>query len=216
MGFDDGGQLTEQVRRKPYCVILFDEIEKAHPDVYNALLQILDDGRMTDSQGRVVSFKNAIIIMTSNVGASDIGGSHRNLGFASSADQVADDEKNTKQLINEALKQRFKPEFLNRIDVISYFHRLTIPDIRKIAVIMLNKVEKSLLERNIKLTLTENALEHIIKTGYDPEYGARPLRRVIEQTIEDVIAEALLGGKVKDNSTVTVDITDGKTTISSR
>lgn len=208
VGFDDGGQLTEQVRRKPYSVILFDEIEKAHPDVYNALLQMLDDGRMTDSQGRLVNFKNTIIIMTSNVGVSELKSARKNLGF-SSADKDVIDESRTDEVLSEALKRHFKPEFLNRIDVISIFHHLTREDIAKIAEIMLNRVKKSLLEKNITLKLTQNAMNYLIEKGYDPEYGARPLRRVIEQTIEDNIAEAILSGDIKGGKTLTVDIVDG-------
>lgn len=208
VGFDDGGQLTEQVRRKPYSVVLFDEIEKAHPDVYNALLQILDDGRMTDSQGRVVSFKNTIIIMTSNAGVSDLKQNNRSLGFSSQSSD-APDEKRTEEILTDALKRHFKPEFLNRIDVISIFHHLRKEDIAKIAEIMLQKVSKSLAERGIAMRLTDNAVDFIVNRGYDPEYGARPLRRVIEQYIEDNIAEALLDGTIRDNSSITVDIEDG-------
>lgn len=209
VGFDDGGQLTEQVRRKPYSVVLFDEIEKAHSDVYNALLQILDDGRLTDSQGRVVSFRNTIIIMTSNAGVDSLKQNSRSLGFsAQSAD--APDEKRTEEILTDALKRHFKPEFINRIDVVSIFHHLGKEDIRKIAVLMLKKLEKTLAERGIRLVLTENAMEFIVTRGYDPEYGARPLRRVIEQYIEDNVAEALLSGSVRENSTVTVDVVDGQ------
>lgn len=204
VGFDDGGQLTEQVRRKPYSVVLFDEIEKAHPDVYNALLQILDDGRLTDGQGRTVSFKNTVIIMTSNVGVSDLKGNNRALGF--STDSAAADEKKTDEILMSALKRHFKPEFINRIDVISIFKALTKEDIRKIADIMLDRVRKSLAEKDIRLTLTDRAMNYIIDRGYDAEYGARPLRRVIEQTVEDNIAERLLEGKVRAGTTVNVDI----------
>ena len=213
VGFDDGGQLTEQVRRKPYSVVLFDEIEKAHPDVYNALLQILDDGRLTDSQGRVVSFKNTIIIMTSNAGVSDLKQNTRSLGFSAQSTD-APDEKRTEEILTEALKRHFKPEFINRIDVVSIFHHLGRDDIAKIAVIMLAKTEKSLSDRGIKLKLTDKAMDFIVTRGYDPEYGARPLRRVIEQYVEDNIAEAILDGTVRDNSTVTVDIDNGQVKIS--
>lgn len=214
VGFDDGGQLTEQVRRKPYSVVLFDEIEKAHPDVYNALLQILDDGRLTDSQGRVVSFKNTIIIMTSNAGVSDLKQNNRSLGFSTQSAE-APDEKRTEEILTEALKRHFKPEFLNRIDVVSIFHHLGKEDIAKIADIMLRKVEKSLEERGIHLKITDSAMDFITTRGYDPEYGARPLRRVIEQYVEDNVAEALLSGTVRENGTVTVDITkDGQVKIS--
>lgn len=214
VGFDDGGQLTEQVRRKPYCVVLFDEIEKAHPDVYNMLLQILDDGRLTDSQGRTVSFKNTIIIMTSNVGVSELKTTSRGLGF--SIDDTAQKQQSdkTEEILTAALKRHFKPEFLNRIDVISIFHALSKEDITKIADIMLAKVNKTLSARNIKMHVTDAMLDYIIENGYDAEYGARPLRRVIEQTVEDNIAEALLSGRVKENSVITVDIgSDGKVII---
>ncbi len=212
VGFDDGGQLTEQVRRRPYSVVLFDEIEKAHPDVYNALLQMLDDGRMTDSQGRVVSFKNTIIIMTSNAGVADLKQTSRSLGFSSQSTE-APDEKRTEEILTDALKRHFKPEFLNRIDVVSIFHHLGKQDIAKIADIMLSKVQKSLSERGITLKLTDAATDFIVNRGYDPEYGARPLRRVIEQYVEDNIAEALLDGSVRDNSVITVDIVDGQVKI---
>lgn len=212
VGFDDGGQLTEQVRRRPYSVVLFDEIEKAHPDVYNALLQMLDDGRMTDSQGRVVSFKNTIIIMTSNAGVADLKQTSRSLGFSSQSTE-APDEKRTEEILTDALKRHFKPEFLNRIDVVSIFHHLGKQDIAKIANIMLAKVQKSLSERGITLKLTDAATDFIVNRGYDPEYGARPLRRVIEQYVEDNIAEALLDGSVRDNSVITVDIADGQVKI---
>ena len=212
VGFDDGGQLTEQVRRRPYSVVLFDEIEKAHPDVYNALLQMLDDGRMTDSQGRVVSFKNTIIIMTSNAGVADLKQTSRSLGFSSQSTE-APDEKRTEEILTDALKRHFNPEFLNRIDVVSIFHHLGKQDIAKIADIMLSKVQKSLSERGITLKLTDAATDFIVNRGYDPESGARPLRRVIEQYVEDNIAEALLDGSVRDNSVITVDIVDGQVKI---
>ncbi len=214
VGFDDGGQLTEQVRRKPYSVVLFDEIEKAHPDVYNALLQILDDGRLTDSQGRVVSFKNTIIIMTSNAGVADLKQNNRSLGFSAQSSK-APDEKRTEEILTEALKRHFKPEFINRIDVVSIFHHLTKADIQKIAVIMLAKTERSLKERGIELRITQSAMDFITTRGYDPEYGARPLRRVIEQYVEDNVAEALLSGAIRENSVVTVNIdADGQVKIS--
>ncbi|MBE5731147.1 MAG: ATP-dependent Clp protease ATP-binding subunit [Clostridiales bacterium] len=209
VGFDDGGQLTEQVRRKPYSVVLFDEIEKAHPDVYNILLQLMDDGRLTDSQGRLVSFKNTIIIMTSNVGVAELK-SVRSLGFGGG---TADNERKTEDVINSALRRHFKPEFLNRIDVICTFNHLTRDDIGKIAHLMLGKVQKKLNERNIRLNVTDAMLEFIIQKGYDMEYGARPLRRVIEQNIEDAIAEEILDGKIKDGDAVTADFANGQVKI---
>lgn len=210
VGFDDGGQLTEQVRRKPYSVVLFDEIEKAHPDVYNILLQVLDEGRLTDSQGRTVDFKNTIIIMTSNVGVSELK-SRRAIGF--NDDKAKADEQNEKAILSDALKRHFRPEFLNRIDVICYFKHLTETDIKRIADLMMRKVTAKLDARNIKLKYTPAIINYVIKNGYDPEYGARPLRRIIEQTIEDCIADALLTGKIKDNSTATIDYADGKVTV---
>ncbi len=209
VGFDDGGQLTEQVRRKPYSVVLFDEIEKAHPDVYNIMLQLLDEGRLTDSQGRLVNFKNTIVIMTSNVGVSELK-AKRTIGFGS-ADNAAQNEE---QILSDALKRHFRPEFVNRIDVICYFKHLTENNIKTIADIMMRKVTKKLTDRNIAIRYTPSIVEYVIKNGYDPEYGARPLRRIIEQTIEDSLAEALLTGKIKDGSTATVDYVDDKVIVS--
>ncbi len=206
VGFDDGGQLTEQVRRRPYSVVLFDEIEKAHPDVYNALLQILDDGRLTDSQGRTVSFKNTIIIMTSNVGVSELHNASRPLGFGADDVQV---EQNNNEILMNAVKRHFKPEFVNRIDVITIFHHLTKTDMAKICDIMLKKLKNTLKEKNIELELTQDAKNYIIDKGYDPEYGARPLRRVIEQVVEDNIAEMYLQGRIQDNSKVIFNISNG-------
>ena len=210
VGFDDGGQLTEQVRRHPYSVVLFDEIEKAHPDVFNILLQILDEGRLTDSQGRTVDFKNTIIIMTSNVGVSELK-TRRTIGFNDKPDAQEQDEE---KILSDALKRHFRPEFLNRIDVICYFKHLTEDNIKQIADIMLKKVTKKLADRNIRIKYTPAMVEYVIKNGYDPEYGARPLRRIIEQSIEDSLAEALLNGQIKDNSVATVDYVDGKVRIS--
>ncbi len=208
VGFDDGGQLTEKVRRHPYSVILFDEIEKAHPDVFNALLQILDDGRLTDSQGRTVSFKNTIIIMTSNAGASEAT-AKREIGFnaGKKETEVRDD------IYMKALRASFKPEFLNRIDVICVFDKLTKEDVGKIAEIMLQKVENTLKDKNITLTVSKAALEWIINKGYDSEYGARPLRRVIEQNVEDEIAEAIIDGKIKNDSDVRIDVEGDRITV---
>ena len=210
VGFDEGGQLTEQVRRKPYSVVLFDEIEKAHPDVYNILLQVLDEGRLTDSQGRTVDFKNTIIIMTSNVGVSELK-TRRAIGF--NDDKENHEQEDEERILSDALKRHFRPEFLNRIDVICYFKHLTEDNIKAIADLMMKKVTKKLDDRNIKLQYTPAIINYVIKNGYDPEYGARPLRRIIEQTIEDCLADALLSGKIKDNSTATIDYADGKVTV---
>ncbi|HHW90059.1 MAG TPA: ATP-dependent Clp protease ATP-binding subunit [Clostridiales bacterium] len=208
VGYDEGGQLTEQVRRKPYSVILFDEIEKAHPDVYNMLLQILDDGRLTDAQGRVVSFKNTIIIMTSNVGVSALKNAPKALGFSEESSER--DEQKTKEILLNALKKRFKPEFLNRVDVITVFHPLSQEQIKLIAQNMLSDINKKLKDKNITITFSEDVLDMVTAQGYDPEYGARPLRRVIEQKIEDKLAEEMLAGNVKDNAALNCVLEDGE------
>lgn len=201
VGFDDGGQLTEKVRRHPYSVVLFDEIEKAHPDVFNALLQILDDGRLTDSRGRTVSFKNTIIIMTSNVGASEAS-VKREIGF-NAVGKREDDVRD--EVYMKSLRATFRPEFLNRIDVICVFDKLTKENVSEIAQKMLQRVENTLKDKNITLSVTQAALEWLVDKGYDTEYGARPLRRVIEQYVEDEIAESIIDGKITENSTVRVD-----------
>jgi ATP-dependent Clp protease ATP-binding subunit ClpC len=211
VGYDEGGQLTEQVRRKPYSVVLFDEIEKAHPDVYNVLLQIMDDGRLTDGQGRLVSFKNTIIIMTSNVGVSQLKQSGNSLGFGSPVSA----QKSADEILDNALRAHFKPEFLNRIDVICKFHALEKPQIRRIADILIAKFEKTLSERSISVFVTDKAMDYITDKGYDLEYGARPLRRVIEHEIEDAVAESIIAGKIKDGDKVTVDVSEDKIVVSS-
>ena len=206
VGYDEAGQLTEKVRRKPYSVILFDEIEKAHPDVMNILLQVLDDGRLTDSQGRTVNFKNTIIIMTSNVGARLIT-EKKTLGFTSSSDE-SDPKKEyekTKEEVMAELKKEFKPEFLNRIDDIIVFHKLQSEDIRKIVDLMVGKVEKLMAQREITLKVDDKAKDLVAKKGFDEAYGARPLNRAIQTMIEDKVAEAILDGKVKNNITVTAE-----------
>lgn len=210
IGHDDGGQLTEQVRRKPYSVVLFDEIEKAHPEIFNIMLQILDDGRLTDSQGRTVSFKNTIIIMTSNVGVSDLPKNSASLGFGESGNK--EKNKNTKELLTKALQEKFKPEFLNRVDVTVIFDWLTREDIVKIANIMINNLNKKLAERNITLKFTNGAMKEIFEKGYNSTYGARPLKRFIEQNIEDDLADEILMNKIGDNDVVTVGFSDGEFT----
>lgn len=209
IGHDDGGQLTEQVRRKPYSVVLFDEIEKAHPDVFNILLQVLDDGRLTDSQGRTVSFKNTIIILTSNVGVSDLPKNNGSLGFGTSDDSK---KQNTKELLTKALQNKFKPEFLNRIDVTVIFDWLTREDIEKIANIMIANVNKKLESKHITLKFTNGAMKEIFDKGYSTTYGARPLKRFIEQNIEDNLAEEILVGNISEGDDVTVGFTAGKFT----
>lgn len=205
IGHDDGGQLTEQVRRKPYSVVLFDEIEKAHPDVFNMLLQVLDDGRLTDSQGRTVSFKNTVIILTSNVGVSDLQKSNK-LGFG---DEKTETENFHEHLLN-ALKEKFKPEFLNRIDLTVVFDYLTKDNIIKIANIMIENLNKKLANKNIELKFTNGAMQEIFDKGYNKEYGARPLKRYIEQNIEDNLAEEILMGNINDGDKVIVSFKDGK------
>ena len=201
VGYDEAGQLTEKVRRKPYSVILFDEIEKAHPDVMNMLLQVLDDGRLTDSQGRTVNFKNTVIIMTSNVGAKLIT-EKKTLGFADEKENKEKEYENIKKDVLAELKKEFKPEFLNRIDEIIVFHKLEKEQIRKIVDIMLSGVEKLLKMQGISLKVDEKAKDLIASKGIDDAYGARPLKRAIQTMVEDKIAEAMLDGKVKKEVTV--------------
>lgn len=203
VGYDEGGQLSEKVRRNPYSVILFDEIEKAHPDVFNILLQVLDDGHITDAQGRKVSFKNTIIIMTSNAGAERII-SPKTMGFASAVDMEADYKK-MKESVMEEVKRLFKPEFINRIDEIMVFHPLTKENIREIVSIMLKNINKRIKNQmNITLKPTAGAIDYLVERGYDQKYGARPLRRAIQTQVEDKLAEAVLEGNVKTGDTVSV------------
>ncbi len=211
VGFEEGGQLTEKIRRKPYSVVLFDEIEKAHPDVFNMLLQILEDGVLTDSKGRKVSFKNAIIIMTSNVGASKITNNQLALGFGDNTDE----NLNIEELVMEDLKKTFKPEFLNRIDEIIVFNRLEKDDIKEIAKRMLKTLTKRLDEMDIKLSFTDEAISAIADAGFDNVYGARPLRRAIQQKIEDPLSELMLEKEVVSGGNYVADFKDGKFTFNS-
>ena len=210
VGFDEGGQLTEKVRRKPYSVVLFDEIEKAHPDVFNMLLQILEDGRLTDSQGRTVDFKNTVIIMTSNVGARLITDHQNSLGFVQNEEKK--EEQDTKQLVLGELKKVFRPEFLNRVDDIIVFNKLTQDEIKEIAAKMLDTLAKRLEAMNIAITFTDAAVTAIADKGFDDAYGARPLRRAIQSEIEDTLSEYMLDGKVEADSKVVCDFKDGKFT----
>jgi len=204
VGYDEGGQLSEKVRRNPYSVILFDEIEKAHPDVFNILLQVLDDGHITDAQGRKVSFKNTIIIMTSNAGAQSII-SPKKLGFASVVDEKADYNR-MKEGVMDEVKRIFKPEFINRIDEIIVFHSLTREDIKNIVQIMLATIEKRCKQQmDLKLTIEGSVIDFISEKGFDDKYGARPIRRAIQSYIEDKLAEEILEGKVSSGDFVTVD-----------
>lgn len=211
VGYDEGGQLTEQVRRKPYSIVLFDEIEKAHPDVFNMLLQILDDGRLTDSTGRTVSFKNTVIIMTSNAGARNIV-EHHSIGFMNKEDSKKDYEKTRDEVMGE-LKKIFRPEFLNRLDDIIVFKKLSNESIEKITKIMLDEFIKRLEKKNIKVDVSDDVIKYISKVGFDDTYGARPLRRAIQSKIEDKFAEEMLDGNIKEDSNVKIDLNDDKIVI---
>ena len=216
VGYDEGGQLTERVRRKPYSVILFDEIEKAHPDVFNMLLQILDDGRLTDSQGRKVDFRNTVIIMTSNVGAKLITNEQKSLGFLSDGSDKPKSEKETAEEIKEAvmgeLKNTFKPEFLNRIDDIIVFNRLNDADIKNIAKRMLKTLTKRLENMEIDITFADSTIDEISKEGFDPVYGARSLRRAIQSKLEDDISEKILDGSIAKGGKYICEFVDNKFT----
>lgn len=213
VGYDEGGQLTERVRRKPYSVILFDEIEKAHPDVFNMLLQILDDGRLTDSQGRKVDFRNTVVIMTSNVGARLITNEQKTLGFLSDDESKSkSDAEAIKESVMGELKNTFKPEFLNRIDDIIVFNRLNNEDIKNIANNMLKVLANRLSNMEIDITFADSAVEEISKEGFDPVYGARPLRRAIQSKLEDVISEKLLDGSISKGNKLVCEFIDNKFT----
>ncbi len=208
VGYDEGGQLTEKVRRKPYSVILFDEIEKAHPDVYNLLLQILDDGRLTDSQGRTVSFKNTVIIMTSNAGAAAV--NKGNIGF-NSDDETKDYERKKEAQIN-ALKNFMKPEFINRVDEIIVFHNLSIENVERIGSLMLDKLIKKMSRQGIELVVSDEAKEYVFRKGYDPEYGARPLKRTIAKLLEDSLSEEIILGNIQLGDKVEAVLENGELT----
>ena len=197
IGHDEGGQLTEAVRRRPYCVILFDEIEKAHPDVFNVLLQVLDDGRLTDSQGRTVNFKNTIIIMTSNVGSQKI--------LQLKGTHIGEIYDRMKQAVLDELRKAFRPEFLNRIDDIIVFHTLTEANLAKIIDIQLEHLRERLRDRKIVLTISDEAKSYLVKLGYDPAYGARPLKRVLQKELETALGKSLLKGDIRDGMTVMVE-----------
>ncbi len=215
VGYNEGGQLTEAVRRRPYTVVLFDEIEKAHPDVFNLLLQILEDGRLTDSKGRTVDFKNTLLIMTSNIGSKVIEKGASSLGFDFAENQEDSQYTRIRALVNEELKQYFRPEFLNRLDEIIVFRQLNKDEVKEIAELMLNEVFKRLKEKNITLAVTNRFKDLLVQEGYNPSYGARPLRRAIMRLLEDSLAEEILTGKVRDGASVVVDVDDdGKVTCS--
>ncbi len=211
VGFNEGGQLTEAVRRRPYTVVLFDEVEKAHPDVFNLLLQLLEDGRLTDSKGRTVDFKNTLLIMTSNIGSKVIEKGGGGLGFEFSGDSVEDSQYNRiKSLVNEELKQYFRPEFLNRLDEIIVFRQLSKNEVKEIAEIMLQEVFGRLQDKGIKLSVTDAFKERLVEEGYNPSYGARPLRRAVMRLLEDSLAEEVLSGRIKDGDKALVDIDENK------
>lgn len=206
VGYNEGGQLTEAVRRRPYTVVLFDEIEKAHPDVFNMLLQILEDGRLTDAKGRTVDFKNTLLIMTSNIGSKVIEKGGGGLGFEFSENQADAQYNRIRSLVNEELKNYFRPEFLNRLDEIIVFRQLVKDEVKLISEIMLKEVFSRLTEKGITLQVTDRFKERLIEEGYNPAYGARPLRRAIMRLLEDVLAEEILSGRVKEGETAIVDI----------
>jgi ATP-dependent Clp protease ATP-binding subunit ClpC len=208
VGYDEGGQLTEQVRRKPYSIVLFDEIEKAHPEVFNILLQVLEDGRLTDSKGRVVDFRNTVIVMTSNVGAQQIQ-RDSGIGFRAVVDERSDYEA-MKGKVTDELKRAFRPEFLNRVDEVVVFHALNKVHIGEIVEIMLKELRKQLQEMDIALTITDQAKELLTNKGFDPDFGARPLRRAIQRYIENPLAEEILKGTFGEGGTITVDSKEGE------
>jgi ATP-dependent Clp protease ATP-binding subunit ClpB len=197
VGYDEGGQLTEAVRRRPYSVVLFDEIEKAHHDVFNVLLQVLDDGRLTDGQGRTVDFKNVIVIMTSNIG------SHRILDYRGAFE--GEEYRRMKDAVLSELRNNFRPEFLNRLDEIIVFHALSEEDLKKIVEIQLASLRARLEERHISLVLNEAARTRLVRQGYDPHYGARPLKRAIQREIENPLARRIVSGEVRDGQTIRID-----------
>ena len=201
VGYDEGGQLTEAVRRKPYSVVLFDEIEKAHPDVFNVLLQVLDDGRITDSQGRTVDFKNTILIMTSNIGA--------NYLLEGIKEDGSIDEQCQEMTMND-LKAHFRPEFLNRLDEIIMFKPLTKTNIRSIIDLLVKDVNRRLEEKELQIELTEAAKDFVVEGGYDPMYGARPLKRYLQKNVETLAARLILAGNVGRGDTILIDVRDGK------
>jgi ATP-dependent Clp protease ATP-binding subunit ClpB len=196
VGYEEGGQLTEPIRRRPYSVVLFDEVEKAHPDVWNVLLQVLDDGRLTDGQGRTVDFKNVVIILTSNVGSHHI--------------MALDDDEMIRKSVMEDLRDAFRPEFLNRLDETIIFHRLDRAQLRQIVDVQLRNFEQRLADRELRLEISEAAKDFLANVGYDPTYGARPLKRAIQRYLENGLAEDILAGRFTAGDTIRVDVGEGK------
>jgi ATP-dependent Clp protease ATP-binding subunit ClpC len=218
VGYDEGGQLTEQVRRRPYSVILFDEVEKAHPEVFNALLQIMDDGRLTDGQGRTVDFKNTVVIMTSNVGSADLKRAAR-IGFAAKRDEdeIRDEQhKEVRSKALDGLKRVFRPEFINRIDQIVVFHSLGKTELYQIVDLLLNQVRARLSEQKIELVISDEVRDFLLQEGYDEEYGARPLRRAIQTYVDDALADALLAGEIASGQGAVLNVQDGKIVVTSQ
>jgi ATP-dependent Clp protease ATP-binding subunit ClpB len=210
VGYEEGGALTEAVRRRPYCVLLLDEIEKAHPDVFNILLQVLDDGRLTDGHGRTVDFKNTVIIMTSNVGSQLIAASGRRKAIGENRERIEAIEEETHEKVMEALRTQFPPEFLNRIDEVILFRSLDREQIGEIVEIQLTQLQHQLNDLGVQLKLTQAAKNQLAEEGYDPVYGARPLKRVIQQRLQNQLATEMLGGKLGSHGLVSVDYHDGK------
>jgi ATP-dependent Clp protease ATP-binding subunit ClpC len=208
VGYEEGGQLTEKVRRRPYSVVLLDEIEKAHPEVFNILLQVLEDGRLTDAQGRTVSFRNTVLIMTSNVGASELDQDSA-IGFRVNVDEKAEHEDMRKRVI-ESLRRTFRPEFINRIDEIIVFHALNKEHIRQIADIMLRETREQLREQDVDIVVTDAAKEVLIEEGFDHKYGARPLRRAIQRLLENPLSDLILEGRFKAGDVIVVGAEDKK------
>lgn len=209
VGYEQGGQLTEKIRKKPYSLVLFDEIEKAHPDVFNVLLQLLDEGQLTDSLGRKVNFKNTLVILTSNVGAKELSSFGKSVGFKTDV-VIADEEERSAAIIKKALKNKFKPEFLNRLDDIIVFKNLKLDDIHKIIYNELDKLKLRLNEINYGLKISKQAVEFVAKNGYDEAYGARPLNRAIQRYIEDPIADEILSTNIKEGQTININLNKEK------
>ena len=207
VGYEEGGQLTEAVRRKPYSVVLFDEVEKAHPDVFNILLQVLDDGRITDSQGRTVDFKNTIIILTSNLGSQYL---------LDGIDETGEISQEARDQVNKLLKRSFRPEFLNRLDEIVFYKPLTRENVTHIIDLMAADLNRRLADKQLTVELTPAAKDEIIENAYDPIYGARPLRRYLQHTVETLISRKIIADQVEPGARITVDCRDGKLTVDTR
>jgi len=209
VGYDEAGQLTEAVRRRPYSVVLLDEIEKAHPDVFNILLQVLDDGRLTDSQGRTVSFKNTVLIMTSNLGSDIISGTRRSVGFGA-ADAKSSVDEELRDRLDRRLREQLRPEFINRIDEIIIFRQLETDQLRQITELMLGETRRRLANQNVTLEISTEAVDWLADKGFQPEFGARPLRRTIQRELDNRLSKLLLSSDLKPGQTVKVDVSDGK------